>query len=473
MALVYWLAMTAIVARLGSDRARTLAGILALAGLAALYATTEKHVTLVVDGAPRTLSTHARTVQGVLREAGLVLGSNDRLNPAPGSAVHDEQIVELTTAGPVLVDGPAGQVRLMTVEVTPADILASAGLRLFPGDRLWVDGAPAELTESRPGPRPTRLRVVPGRQIAVVDGGTVTTIRSAAPSVGDALWEAGIFVFVGDRVEPAVHESLEGVDSITIGRSVPLSIRVDGSTIHTRATAATVGEALAEARVVLIGLDFTQPTLDEDVPASGEIRVVRVEERVEVEEKPLPFDTAFQPIEDLEIDNQKVIESGAYGVVANRVRVRIEDGQEIQRFVEGDWVARQPEPRVIGYGTQIIPRSINTDDGPIEYCRALTMYATSYSPSRAGVPPDAKNFGITASGKPLTRGLVAIDRSLIPFGTQMYVPGYGFAEAADTGGGVRNRWIDLGYDDDNYVAWHQYVTVYFLCPLPGMAWIIP
>jgi 3D (Asp-Asp-Asp) domain-containing protein len=104
------------------------------------------------------------------------------------------------------------------------------------------------------------------------------------------------------------------------------------------------------------------------------------------------------------------------------------------------------------------------------------MYATSYSPSRAGVSPSSPWFGITASGKPLTKGLVAIDRSLIPFGTLMYVPGYGYAEAADTGSGVRGRWIDLGYDDDNYVPWSRYVTVYFLTPIPppeSIVWIFP
>jgi len=67
---------------------------------------------------------------------------------------------------------------------------------------------------------------------------------------------------------------------------------------------------------------------------------------------------------------------------------------------------------------------------------------------------------------------VAIDRSLIPFGTRMYVPGYGQAEAADVGGGVHGRWIDLGYDDGNFINWHQYVTVYFLTPVPPASSIV-
>jgi 3D (Asp-Asp-Asp) domain-containing protein len=104
------------------------------------------------------------------------------------------------------------------------------------------------------------------------------------------------------------------------------------------------------------------------------------------------------------------------------------------------------------------------------------MYATSYSPSRAGVPDDWPWFGITACGKELVKGLVAIDNRYIPFHTMMYVPGYGFAEACDIGGGVKGRWIDLGYEDHNWKNWHQYLTVYFLTPVPPastIAWVFP
>jgi uncharacterized protein YabE (DUF348 family) len=461
-------------ARLGGERARALAVLLALAGMAVLYAATAKHITLVVDGRARTITTHARTVRGVLRDAGVAISPDDRVEPSPESSIQDQQTIELTIARRVIIDGPAGQSSLKTAEDAPADILAAAGLRLYPGDRLWSDGTPADLSAPLASPGPSRLRLTPGKDIAIVDDGATRSVRTAASSVGEALWDAGLTVFEGDQTVPGMQQSLDGVTSITLTRSRALTITADGRTIHTKAIAATVGEALTQAGVPLVGLDYARPPQGDAVPADGDIHVVRVEERVDVEEKPIPFETTYQPIEDLEIDHQRVVENGAYGVLANRVRVRLEDGEETQRFVESDWVAREPEARVIGYGTQIIPRTLNTDDGPIQYCRAVSMYATSYSPSRAGVPPGAKNYGITASGQPLTRGLVAIDRSLIPFGTQMYVPGYGFAEAADAGGGVKGRWIDLGYDDDNYVAWHQYVTVYFLCPLPsGMAWIFP
>jgi 3D (Asp-Asp-Asp) domain-containing protein len=95
------------------------------------------------------------------------------------------------------------------------------------------------------------------------------------------------------------------------------------------------------------------------------------------------------------------------------------------------------------------------------------MYAISYNVTSNG------GYG-TATGVPLAKGVVAIDPRYIPYGTMMYVPGYGEALAADTGGGIKGRMIDLGYLDEDYVSWHQWVTVYFLWPPPeNVVWIIP
>jgi 3D (Asp-Asp-Asp) domain-containing protein len=53
--------------------------------------------------------------------------------------------------------------------------------------------------------------------------------------------------------------------------------------------------------------------------------------------------------------------------------------------------------------------------------------------------------GHTASGLPVGHGIVAVDPSVIPLGTRMYVPGYGAAVAADTGGAVHGAMIDLWF----------------------------
>jgi 3D (Asp-Asp-Asp) domain-containing protein len=51
--------------------------------------------------------------------------------------------------------------------------------------------------------------------------------------------------------------------------------------------------------------------------------------------------------------------------------------------------------------------------------------------------------GVTASGIPVGPGVIAVDPSVIPLGTQVFVPGYGPAVAADTGSAIQGYVIDL------------------------------
>jgi 3D (Asp-Asp-Asp) domain-containing protein len=44
------------------------------------------------------------------------------------------------------------------------------------------------------------------------------------------------------------------------------------------------------------------------------------------------------------------------------------------------------------------------------------------------------------------KGVVAVDTRVIPFGTRMYIPGYGFAVAADRGSAIKGNRIDLCYN---------------------------
>ncbi len=53
--------------------------------------------------------------------------------------------------------------------------------------------------------------------------------------------------------------------------------------------------------------------------------------------------------------------------------------------------------------------------------------------------------GTTASGLPVGPGIVAVDPTVIPLGTRLYIPGYGKGIAADVGGGIKGKIIDLWY----------------------------
>lgn len=442
--------------------------LLVVGGLVVLYRATAKPLHLLVDGEAQAVLTHARRVADILQEAGYEPAIQDRVAPGLGSLLSWEgktiPVVQLDRARPIAIRAGGADQVLISPELVPGNLLSLAGETLFPGDQLSVNGMPL-LTDGSNG-RPEHIELRGAVSIRLEEHGTPRTLFSAAPTLAQALWEAGIELFEGDRLVPAPETALNGPISARLVRSRPVQIVVGDTAIRGRTAAATVGEALSDVGTPLAGLDYALPPSNEAFPADAQIRVIRVIEQVQIEQRPLPFETLYQPLDALEIDQKQTQQPGAYGVLAERVRIRLEDGHEVSRSIEGQWVAQEASDQIVGYGTNIVIRAVATADGSIEYWRAVTMYATSYSPSRAGIAPDHPWFGITASGRPLTKGLVAIDRSLIPFGTRMYVPGYGFAEAADTGGGVRGRWIDLGYDDNNYVGWHQYLTVYFLTPVP-------
>jgi 3D (Asp-Asp-Asp) domain-containing protein len=61
--------------------------------------------------------------------------------------------------------------------------------------------------------------------------------------------------------------------------------------------------------------------------------------------------------------------------------------------------------------------------------------------------------GHTATGMPVGQGVVAVDPSVIPLGTRMYVPGYGNGVAADIGGGIKGDVIDLWMTPAQCSSW--------------------
>ena len=72
--------------------------------------------------------------------------------------------------------------------------------------------------------------------------------------------------------------------------------------------------------------------------------------------------------------------------------------------------------------------------------RALYVSATAYSAHDPG------NGNRTATGTLVRRGVIAVDPSVIPLGTRVFIPGYGEAVAEDIGGGIHGQRIDVAFD---------------------------
>ena len=426
-----------------------------------------KTVTLSIDGASRQLTTYAFKVGDLLYSQGIPLSAQDQLVPSQDAWLKNRQTITLLHGIPVQVLADGKLASIISAGRTASSLIAQAGLTLAAGDLLLSNGKPVDPGQSFPlDSQSISLQVVRSISFTLTADGQSQTFSSAAPTLGSALWAAGYPLYAADRLVPAASMPLTPGLSATLTSSRSVTIQTQYGDVSVRTPAGTVGEALADAHLAPQGLDYSMPSSAELIPSTGKIRLVRVTEQVLIEQSPLPFEKEFQPVSDLELDSQSILQPGAYGLSAQRVRVRYEDGQEASRQTDSQWVALQPQPRIIGYGTNIVMHTTTVDGVTIQYWRALNMYATSYHPSEVG--------DTTASGMPLKKGVAAVDTSVIPFYTQMYVPGYGQVVAADIGGGVIGRWIDLGYSDNDYVPWHSWVTVYLLWPPPAnIVWVVP
>lgn len=457
-------------------RLYVLAAAVLAAGIVLVYLAAARMVTVVVNGETRDVRTHARKVSSIIRSAGLNIQPGDSIHPEPDSRISEGQAVFIDQARPVHLVYDGDTQTVLTPELLAGNILSQVDIELFPGDMVWVDGVPYSGLNAAEQVVQGRLEVQPAHSLTVDTGGSREQVWVGGGTLAEGLWRAGIKLVQADKVSEDLSAPLPEPSEIEINRSFPVSFTVRGREYSTRVLEGTVAEALETAGIVLVGLDRTDQPEDSTVTSGEPIVVTRVEEEVVLDQEPLPFEVVYQADPESMIDTQSLLDAGEYGVQAERVRVRYEDGEETARLLEGSWTVREPQPRVVGYGTKIEIRTLDTPDGPIEYWRAIDMYATSYSPSRAGVPDDYPYFGITACGIKAEKGVVAVDRNYIPFYTPLYIPGYGTAIACDTGSAIKGRRIDLGYDDDNWETWHWDVTVYFLTPVPdpaNIAWIIP
>ncbi len=465
------------------------AGI-ALLVLWLLWALTAKPVSVTVDGMTESLSTHRTTVADLLLDLGITPGEQDRISPPLASRLGRGQQVTIERALPVRILADGRDLLAGSWGATPREVLAGAGFEIDTYDEVLLDGVATPLDAMLP-PRlvessaptydrgfawdalrsePLQLRLTRAVPIIVHEGGLPYTISSTAQTVGEALRQSEVVLYLGDRVQPSLGSRVLANMNIYIERSVPVTLEADGQKVKTRTQAQTVGDALSDSGIVLAGLDRVEPPLETPLYNNIQIAVTRVSEDVEVEEEIAPYETVFFADPNLAIDTQAVADAGATGITRTRYRVRYENGQEVSRVLEDTWTAQEPAQRRIAYGQLIEPQTATVDGQTITYWRKIRMLATSYHPAALG------GDNVTATGEILTKGVVAVDPRIIRLRSQVFVPGYGIGSAFDTGGGIISRRIDLGYDDHNFVSHSEWVDVYQLWPPPAdyqITWVLP
>ena len=138
--------------------------------------------------------------------------------------------------------------------------------------------------------------------------------------------------------------------------------------------------------------------------------------------------------------------TGSDGTSVREFKLVIEDGEVKERT----FVKQYMEPEVVDnviYFSSAAASTVGFASGVVNIAEVKHVWATWYNPASSGKPLGHEAYNVTKTGTSVERGIVAVDPNVIPLGTRMFIPGYGFAIAADTGGGIIGDMVDLGFPD--------------------------
>jgi len=247
---------------------------------------------------------------------------------------------------------------------------------------------------------------------------------------------------------------------VTRAKSVRMIFGGDERLVYTRA--GTVREFLREIGIEPQEGDRIFPSLNDPIRKGMTVSFVTFRDGVEFTEERLGYSTVYEDDQNMVEGEQRLVAAGVEGLIRREYRVTRLNGVETGReLVSEVWFRASDE--VIAVGTRVPSTPAPSSSGPavtfegLSCVETMNVYATSYTAASAG------GSGVTATGTGVYRGIIAVDPRVIPLGTQMWIPGYGYGIAADTGGSVVGAFIDLGYGPDDVIDWQsKYVDICML-----------
>jgi 3D (Asp-Asp-Asp) domain-containing protein len=290
------------------------------------------------------------------------------------------------------------------------------------------------------------------------ENGLSSPQSTAYPTVGEALAGAGIELGDADIVRPARDAELAAGMHVYIDYATDVSIRIGDEERQVATQGATVGEMLHEQGIDLQPSDIVVPRADAKVRRGMVVILTLIRDITVFEDAPVPYRSISRYDYNLPIGQKKVIQAGVNGARRSTYHVHTVNGNETSRVLAGQETIPATD-EIVALGTKTDAHVIsNAGDAPGEgQCRSyMDVWATYYTAASAGGT-------ITRTGTGVYKGIVAVDPNTIPLGTRMYVPGYGYGLAADTGGGVRGAHIDLAYGAGDVLDWgSRYVQICIL-----------
>ncbi|MDR6224892.1 3D domain-containing protein [Desmospora profundinema] len=227
----------------------------------------------------------------------------------------------------------------------------------------------------------------------------------------------------------------------------------------------TVGDFLEEQKVKVGKNDQVNAVMDQKITNDLTIVVDQIEKRVQKKVETTDFQTKEEKDPNLPEGEKKVTQEGKEGKEIYQVTALYKNGKAMvtdKKLIE----KVDPVQRIVKVGSgkaatassekkeTELASSGGSRIAGLKYSKTMNAQATGYT--HTGNP--------TATGVMPKRGTVAVDPSVIPLGTRLYIPGYGQGVAQDTGGAVRGNIVDLFFETrEEAIQWgRRNVTVYIL-----------
>lgn len=279
------------------------------------------------------------------------------------------------------------------------------------------------------------VRALTLKEVSILLGnGQRITVTTAAARVETALSRAGVQLFEGDVVTPNLDTPIRRGDTITVKRAFTVEIKADGKIVELRTAGGTVQALLQAAGVPLGSNDKVSPPLTAHINEETLIKITRVAFGTTTSDSEIPFKTIRRSDPTMDTGKTRLARPGVNGILRRTYKLTYENGNVTSKQEIKKETVKEPVDAILYIGTRIIPKVVHASSGRyLQYTAVKTMLATAYTPGD----------GVTATGVQAKKGVVAVDPRVIPLGTRVYIPGYGEAIAADTGGAIKGLRIDL------------------------------